>query len=384
MTTPTAQIFGDTPPPERNSRAKRAGPPVPPDPAETANIIDGQDRSFARIEDAHYVLSVPNLGIVLDIEHVRVERHQMHGELTVLCELPGARTFNNVLITGDYNLSSTAARSSLVRYLAPPNNARGVSDIDWDSLLLELSCRAIDAERAGSPAVLLRDVQPRGAEEWHHVFGFALPRRHPAMIFGDGDTLKTYTAGAIAVELARRDVRVGIVDWEMTEEEHQARVARLDAAQLDRIAYLSCARPLVHERDRVARMIRDHRLNYLLCDSVGFGCHEKLEAAESPMVYFRAVRSLGLGSLHIAHVTKSDTSDDQKPAGASKPFGSAYWFNSVRALWFAKRADDGLDRSVIDVGFYPRKYNLGGIAEDVRFALPVRRAGHDGLADRRC
>ena len=315
---------------------------------------------FQRIGEGHYVLNVPELSTDLEVDHVRRDRYELRAELTAYCGLAGVATVGGVLFSASINLSSLRDRDAIARTLQARTGTHKIDLARWRDVVDELAIRTRQAEQTGTPAVLLRDVKRRAPDEWYRALGFVLPIRHAAMLFGDGDTLKTYTSDAIAVDLARQRHRVGLVDWEMTDEEHQARVQHLDPEQVDRIAYLSCTRPLIHERDRVARMIHDHALDYLVFDSVGFGCHDKPEAAESAMAYFREVRSFGLGSFHIAHTNKGDASDQ-------KPFGSTFWFNAVRALWFAKRAEAGADPATVEIGCYPRKFNLG--ARPHAFAL---------------
>jgi hypothetical protein len=337
---------------------------VNPQPITAENIpfrsnIDDVDR-FVRIGEGHYVLNVPELNTDLEVSRVRRERYDLRGELMVHCGLAGVRTVNGVLCHATISLSNIRDRESIARMLQQRTSSQKIENARWQAVVDELSIRTHTAEQTGSPAVLLHDVPARGPDEWYRVLGFVLPQKHPSMIFGDGDTLKTYTADALSVALVRQRVRVGLVDWEMTAEDHRERVIRLDPTLADQIAYLSCTRPLIDERDRVAQMVHDHQLQFLVFDSVGFGCHDKPEASESAMAYFREVRSVGVGSLHIAHMSKGD-------GGDQKPFGSAFWFNSVRALWFAKRAEPGSDPALVEIGFFPRKFNLG--ARQRAFAL---------------
>ncbi len=323
---------------------------------------------FQRIGEGHYVLSVADLNTDLEANHVRIDRHDLRAVVTVHCGLAGVTPTNGVLFFASTNLSSVRDRDSLARMLQTRTSTHEINTDRWRAVVDELSIRTQQAEETGSPAILLSNVKPRGGEKWLRVLGFTLPVRHPAMVFGDGDTLKTYTSDAIAVDFARQGHRVGLVDWEMSEDEHQERVMRLDPLQAEHIAYLFCTRPLIHERDRVAQMRHDYQLDHLVFDSVGLACHDKPEAAESAMAYFRAVRSIGVGSFHIAHTTKGDGND-------RRPFGSTFWFNAVRALWFAKRAEAGADARVVDIGLYPRKFNLGAAQRPfaLRFTFDAER-----------
>jgi hypothetical protein len=312
------------------------------------------DDRFSRPSDGQYVLSAPDgLNTDLVLDHVRRERHQLYAELTVYCGLSGIQTFNSILFNATINLSSLRERDVIARSLAERTHSAAIDVKRWRTLVDELAIRTQHAERIGTPAVVLRDVNRRTDSRFLRAFRFPLPESAPAMIFSDGDMLKTMTADAIAVVLARQGINVAIVDWEMTEAEHAERVWRISAGNVpDNIVYLNCARPLVYERDRVAETIQTHQSQYVIYDSAAFGCHDKPESADAALAYFREVRRLGTGSLHIAHTTKGEGSDQ-------KPFGSTFWFNSVRALWYAKRAEASSDPAVTEVGFYPRKFNFG-------------------------
>jgi hypothetical protein len=64
------------------------------------------------------------------------------------------------------------------------------------------------------------------------------------------------------------------------------------------------------------------------------------EAADSAADYFRALRTLNMGSLHIAHVTKAE-------GGDQKPFGSTFYHNGARSTWFVQRSEDSGDGRLV-------------------------------------
>ncbi|MGE0706166.1 MAG: hypothetical protein AB7P22_19775, partial [Vicinamibacterales bacterium] len=72
----------------------------------------------------------------------------------------------------------------------------------------------------------------------------------------------------------------------------------------------------------MSRIAHDERLDFAIYDSVAFACDGPPEAAEVAADYFRAVRSIGIGSLHVAHVSKAENADQ-------RPFGSAFWHNGA-------------------------------------------------------
>jgi hypothetical protein len=136
------------------------------------------------------------------------------------------------------------------------------------------------------------------------------------------------------------------------------------------LVYAECARPLVVEADRLARVVGNLHLEFAVFDSVVPACGSKPEDAEQAANYFRAIRSIGgpaFTSLHIAHITKGENGD-------AKPFGSVFWSNLIRQSWFVK-AEDPQPGEAITVGLYPRKHNLGPKGAAVGFAVSFRDDG---------
>lgn len=160
--------------------------------------------------------------------------------------------------------------------------------------------------------------------------------------------------------LAQRGEKVAYFDWELSGEDHRDRLERLFGPQMPLIRYVRCERPLVYEVDRLRRMRRDDAITYCGYDSVAFACDGPPEAAEVAAAYFRAVRQIGGGSLHVAHMTKAETADQ-------KPFGSIFWHNGARSTWYAKLVDEGRDEKA--VGLLHRKSNLGPLCPAVALRL---------------
>lgn len=329
-----------------------------------ANPVDGgvalAPRAFTAPHEGRYVLTLEGVGIEFDVDRLRRERQELVGELAVRCELAGARTFGGTLSVADFNLSSARSRQDRAKLLAERSKA---PEVDWLGLLEEVCQRVLSAERTGSPAVLLRDAAKPEPEADFNIQGLWLPKHEPAFEFGDGGAAKSYLALYVAGVLAERGVRVGYFDWELTAPAHRDRLEKLFGPEMPPVYYVRCERPLVQEADRLRRVARDHGLQYAVFDSVAFACDGPPEAAEVAGAYFRAVRQIGVGSLHIAHVTKSQDSGDQKP------FGSVFWHNGARSSWYVKLAHASLDRSEITVGLFHRKANLGPQRPAIGFAV---------------
>ena len=322
-----------------------------------------EQRDFQQVDGDAYRMTVPALGIELHVDRLRRESHALTGELAVRCRLPGARTVGDGLLSvSDFNLSSQRARQERAKYLAARARAND-DDVDWGGLVEEFCQRVIAGERAGQPAVLLRDIPRADRDDVHVVDGLPLLARHPTVIFGDGGAAKSYLALYAAGKLDQQGVRVALADWELAGEDHRERLERLFGADLPGVLYLRCDRPLVHEVDRLHRLVRDQGIQFLICDSVSFACSGAPENAETAADYLRAVRQLGtIGSLHICHISKAEGSD-------RKPFGSAFWFNGARGVWFAKLAEPGLLANQITLGLFCRKANTSGLRPPVGFEI---------------
>lgn len=307
--------------------------------------------------DGAYRLLVPTHGLMLEVDRLRRERHELVGELAVRCTRPGAGAVAGVLSVADFNLSSAAARQTRAKLLKERYTA---NSLEWSGLLEELCQRVLLAERTGEPSISLRDV-PRVENAGDlQVNGLHLPRAHPSIIFGDGGTLKSYLVLHTLGLLALRGLRVALFDWELSPEDHRVRLDRLFDDQQPDVRYVRCERALVHEVDRLRRIVHEDEIQFAAFDSIAFACDGPPEAAESAAAYFRAVRQIGVGSLHLAHVTKSETGDQ-------RPFGSAFWHNGARATWYVKLCESGPHETAI--ALLNRKANLRALQPALGFRV---------------
>ena len=226
------------------------------------------------------------------------------------------------------------------------------NDVDWTGWVEALCVKVNAADKSGSPARLLDTFERPGAEVAHDVNGLPLLANHMSILFADGGALKSYWALYAAGTLARLGLQVLYVDWELGGSDHRERMERLFGPKDERrTTPFWCDRPLVDEVDRISREVRRLSIDYWIGDSVGFGTAGPPEAAEDALAYCRAVRQIGIGSLQLAHINRSET-------GEHKPFGSSFWHNSARATWFGKQAAVTADGRRLTIGLFNRKSNL--------------------------
>ena len=316
-------------------------------------------REFSAIGEDRYRLSLPALGVCLEVDRLRREHHELIAELSVWCELPGARTVDGTLSIADFNLSSARARQDRAKLLATRASTR---DLDWNSLIEEFCQRVLQADRVGQPAGDLRAIErPDPKEDTIEVSGLALPKRHPTILFGDGGTGKSYLALYIAGRMAEKGIPVALFDWELAGDDHRDRLERLFPEGMPQIMYARCERPLVFEADRLRRIVRENGIEFSVFDSIAFACDGPPESAETAGRYFRAVRQIGGGSFHVAHISKAEGAD-------KKPFGSTFWHNGARSTWFVQLAEGSADSDVLQIGLFNRKANLGRLRPAVASA----------------
>jgi hypothetical protein len=295
-----------------------------------------------------YRLSVPGQLVTLEVDRLMWKYQELTGELLAKCDLLGSEAIDGVLSVATFNLSSARARSERANLLAAKAKA---PEIPWSALVEELCQRVLAAERTGEPAIALRDVErPSQDDRLRRLFGFLLPWHHPAILFGDGGSAKSYLALYLAGLLADEGYRILFCDWELDASDHRERYERLFGHEMPaNLFYTRCSRPLIHEVDRLRRIFRLQGIDYRVHDSVGFACHEAPESSESALAYMRADRQIGGGSLHLAHINRSESGD-------GRPFGSTFWHNSARATWNVKPTEDG--GGGLTLGVFNRKPNL--------------------------
>ena len=346
--------------------------------------------------DGRYVLTYTNPTIVFDVDRLRWERGELLCELTVRAQVPGLRTpIDDVLSIGTFTVSNPRARQERGKLLKDLSGSGGDFP-QWWRMIEELAVRVLRAERTGAPGVLLHEVPAPIEDDHYEVAGLFLPTEAPAILFGDGETLKSYTGLYVVGELAMRGVRVGYFDWELTEKVHRKRLAQLFGPDMPRVRYVRCEQPLIYEVDRLLRICREDDLHYAVCDSVAFATNGPPEAAESATAYYRATRQLRIGTLGVAHVTHQQHRDaaaesERAAKRTLRPFGSVFWHNGARATYFVRRAEQDDRTALVALGFYQQKTNLDAprppagltvtFTDDRAFVEPLDVGDVDDLAD---
>ena len=345
-------------------------------PAEVLVPTDFEDatQALTRLSEGCYELVWPELGIQFGVDHMRRGRDgDLKGELTVTTSLPGAKTVaDGVLLWTSTNFSSQRVRASVAKAC----QERSGSKLDWVGALESLSIQVGRSEAAGTVAIKpLSDyaLPPEDdAQDWV-VHGLPLARDLPTIIYGPGGSGKSLVALSICQQLAERGIKCLYVDWEFEGAQHRKRLGQLagDSIPPDLLHYVRCSSPLVVEVARIAAYVARLGIQYCCFDSIGYGAGGRPEEAEHATAYMRAVRQIGVGSLHLAHAVKSE--EHQESSG---PFGSVFWANSARSLWMIKRAPgEGADDHTVEVALTHKKSNTGRLLAPLglRLTFDARR-----------
>ena len=259
-------------------------------------------REFQAGQDGDYFqLRLIDVPITFELDRARFDHGELIGLLTVRTELTGTRAHEGVLSVGTFNVSSPTARNTRGKLL---ENLARTPQIDWGRLVEEFAIRVLESTKTGNAAVDLRSVPRSGPVDVIDVHGLRVLDRHPMIAFGDGGTAKSLLTLFIGGELARRGLKVLYADWELSPEDHRDRLEDLFGADMPQMFYARCSRPMTAEVDRLRRLVREHSIDYLLCDSVAFACDGRPEDAEVASRYFQCLRQIGIGSWNIAIRTR--------------------------------------------------------------------------------
>ena len=259
------------------------------------------------------------------------------------------------------NLTSSESRRRLAKYLN-----EDISPNNWTAMLEQASVLTLTEWRKGAPIIEL--AKHKRTEALGMRVTPLLQERQATLLYGEGDTLKSFMGLFLAVLVRSGEKQAGLIpepgnvlylDYETDEDTMWERTAMISAGLgLDvpeGIFYRYMHQPLAADIHQLNRIVLDRGIEFIVIDSAAPAVLEP-ESAAMTTEYFRALRSLRTTSLTIAHVAKN--------AKGTSPFGSTFWRNLPRAT-FQIQASRELEHVV--VGLKHTKSNNGRRLHDLGF-----------------
>lgn len=183
------------------------------------------------------------------------------------------------------------------------------------------------------------------------------------MIYGKGGSAKSLLSLIIAACLSRgisyidgiavhpKPLRVLYLDYEDTWETHYGRlkllVEGLGMGTMPEIFHKVGTAPFPALATNLSRFIAAEGIEFMVIDSAGVACGADPETAGAATSFYRALLTCGVAqSLTIAHHNRIDE---------THPFGSVYWWNTMRNIWLAKVQQEA--DGEIHLGLFHKKHN---------------------------
>src|SRR6185295_4085252 len=245
-------------------------------------------------------------------------------------------------------------------------------DAPWSHMLEQVCILALRQLREGEP---IQSLLPSAEDHpaWF-VLNPLLYDKNPTVLYGPGDSLKSYFALYCGMLLASGICGPGLavspdpwkvlfLDWEMSVQDVRGRVKMIQAgdARLVNVPdYRRCYQPLADDIHELKKIVGDGGYDVLLIDSLAMAAGgQELERADSAVRFNAALRSLNCTSLIIGHTPKPQEGQKERSL-----YGSVFFSNLTRNSWEVRREGQTM-------GLYHHKHNLGPQQKELGFLIDL-------------
>ena len=309
-----------------------------------------------------YKITWNELNITAEIDRIKeTSDHEVKAEVWVYSKRPiseGLMGFTRL------NMTSTSSRNGFAKSLAERD-----SEVDWHGVVVKLSQLVVDEWRGGSPAVQLSGNMDVDAQvKW--LIEPIIQLNNPTLIYGQGSAGKSWFAQYLAVlaDEGSQQLNLGItqsnvlyLDWETDIGELGSRVTMIRRGLgLDgdsRIWYKTMTQGLANDIESVRSLCVEHKITFIIIDSMGSACYGEPESAEVVLRAFGALRGLGISSLIIDHTNKE-----------GHLFGSVYKRTSARQVFHCEKSQSEDDNKLV-MGLFHKKANNSKLMKPLGFEL---------------
>ena len=233
--------------------------------------------------------------------------------------------------TGQQSVKSSADRC-----------AQSEPNIKWGTLLEEACKNVRKEQRKGNPVKNLKHGHISEATQYIlHPF---LIHQQSNLLYGDGGLGKSWFAlylGALVASgkrhggLTPEPGNVMYIDYEVDQQDMENRfIALCNGLGIEPpdFFYRKQEISMTQDQPRMAQLVAEHNIQFLIIDSAAMACGGEPEAANVASRYWNALRTLNCTTLTLAHVSKTEASEK----GTSTPYGSVFWRNYARNAWEIK------------------------------------------------
>lgn len=305
--------------------------------------------SFERI-GLSYRLWAEDAGVELHLGRLKRSGQELAGELRIKVNWDGIKTVDGTLHQARFNVSSVAARSTLAKHLKTRTDNTPFDKMDWADALEHLCQFVLEAEREGEPLISMNGPMPAERRQRYDISALC-PHGVTTIIYGPGGRGKSIVATALAASIAKGiEIIPGLapqvmgpvlyLDYETDATTMRERIEFLanghDFKPTKDFYYRRCHRPIADDAEELARLIAEKGIKFVVIDSCGpaMGTSGDYgDANEGTLKLFNAIRLMGVTTLIVDHVAKTEMRDHKGKVIGSMPYGSVYKVNLARATW---------------------------------------------------
>ncbi len=262
---------------------------------------------------------------------------------------------NTINPASTFNFSSDTTRSRLVKSMQIKRN-----NTDWATIIDYLCKNVLELSRCGEPVIDVYAGDETAIPPRYLLDPFII-ENYPNVIFGDPGTLKSTLAlllsqlmmlpcpdNVLGLTVSSESMRVLYCDWETDEATIKWQLTLLQnglGISPLFVHYRRCSLPLAQELEGMRAAIADKNIKVLVIDSLGLACGGELKEAQPALEFFKALRTLNITTLILAHCPKP-----QEGVKTKSIYGSMYFRALARNVWeIQKSQEQGSDTANISL-----------------------------------